>query len=112
MYVLSPDMLLTLHQAYGNMLSQVVLSPRNLAPLRFFGALVQRTSFTLLTLSDETASLCQVSNSWYDQFATAPLGIHILLEAAEDQGVQKYLFRETNELQRNAVAQKLLLDSL
>jgi hypothetical protein len=56
--------------------------------------------------------LCQIENWWYSWFATVPLWLHILLEATEDQWVQKYLFRDHDDLQRNSVAQKLLLDSL
>lgn len=56
--------------------------------------------------------MCHVHDGWYEAFGSAPLGLHILLEATEDQGVQKYLFREYSELQRNMVAQKLLLEAV
>lgn len=112
MYALSADMVLTLQQAYGSLLPAVTYVPRNLATITSFAAILQRNSFTLLTISDQTASLCQIENWWYSWFATVPLWLHILLEATEDQWVQKYLFRDHDDLQRNSVAQKLLLDSL
>jgi hypothetical protein len=112
MYALSPQMVHTLRQLYGRLLSTVVCVPRNLATVRTFTSLLHRDSFTLLTISDQTASLYQIQDGWYKQFADVPLGLHILLEATEDQGVQKYLFRDHDDLQRNTVAQKLLLESL
>jgi hypothetical protein len=111
-YALSAEMVHTLRQLYGRLLSTVVFFPRSLAILRVFTSLLHRTSFTLLNISDQNASLYQIRDGWYEQFAHVPLGIHVLLEAAEDQGVQKYLFRDHEDLQRNTVAQKLLLESL
>jgi len=112
MYAVTPETILTLHQSYGNGLSTVHCLPRNLSLIRSLSSLLQRPSYTLLVLWDQCVSLCQIQHWRYNQLATAPLGLHILLEAAEDQWVQKYLFRDNEELQRNSVAQKLLLDSL
>lgn len=112
MYALTPETMLTLHHAYGSTLSDIHVAPRSLSLMRSLVGLLQRTSYTLLVLWDQHVSLCQIRDGWYDQLAYAPLGLHVLLEATEDQWVQKYLFRDFDELQRNSVAQKLLLDSL
>ncbi len=112
MYALTPETILTLRHAYGSMLSDIHTTPRSLPLMRSLVGLLQRTSYTLLILWDQHISLCQIDDGWYDQLAYAPLGLHVLLEATEDQWVQKYLFRDFDELQRNSVAQKLLLDSL
>lgn len=112
MYALSPDMVLMLQQAYGSFLSAIISLPRNLALIRSFVKILHHDSFTVLTLTDQGASLCEVKNWWYHQLATAPLWLHILLEATEDQWVQKYLFRDHEDLQHNSIAKKLLLESL
>lgn len=111
-YSIQPAMLLTLQQTYWRNIETITVSPKYLTMIQTCMEILRRDTFVCIVINHESASLYQITWWWYQQFVTAPLWLHILLEAAEDQWVQKFLFDERDQVAYNTVAQKLLLDSL
>lgn len=96
---------------WDNFAKKITRYPQHQSLARFFEKMINRSSFMCLIMRSQKAELWAMREWMLSVFASVPLWTHILMEAATDQWVQKYLLSSW-EQKENPLATKLMTEAI
>jgi hypothetical protein len=90
----------------------VQILPQSFHTILFLRNNLKRENFLLLYITESSAKIIKVTNSFYESVNVINLGINSLKQMYKDNWIEKYRYKDYEEIQENALAENLVIETL
>ena len=105
---------LTFDEKYGNFSNQknIEIFPQTFQTIQFLKKNIKSDKFLLLYIRDSHCKAIVVEKGSYQKIETINLGINALMQIYRDNGISKYRYKTYEEIENNAFAKNLVIQTL
>ncbi len=106
--------LLEFNKYYGNIFNQenVHIRPESFKTVSFLKKKLERDSFLLLYIKDNSCKVISVEDWFYKQIEHINFWVNYLMQMYKDNQIVKYWYKGTEEIDQNPLAKNLVLESI
>ena len=90
----------------------IQILPQSFYTTLFLRNNLKRENFFLLYISENTAKIIKISNSFYEWVKTLNLWVNALKQMYKDNGILQYRYKSQQEIEWNTIAEWLIIDSI
>lgn len=90
----------------------IKILPQSFHTTLFLRNSLKRENFLLLYITESTAKLIQITNSFYESVNVINLWLNALKQMYKDNWISQYWYKDYNEIQENALAENLVVETL
>lgn len=104
----------TLNSAYGKVREKenIQILPQSFHTILFLRNNLKRDNFLLLYITESSAKIIKVTNSFYESVNVINLWISALKQMYKDNGIEQYRYKSYEEIQENSVAENLVIETI
>ena len=103
-----------LNSTYGKIRDNpnIKILPQSFHTILFLRNSLKRENFLLLSITESTAKIIKITNSFYESVNVINLWLNALKQMYKDNGISQYRYKDYSEIQNNALAENLVIETL
>lgn len=103
-----------LNSAYGKVREKdsIQILPQSFHTVLFLRNNLKRENFLLLYITESSAKIIKITNSFYESVNVINLGLSSLKQMYKDNGISQYRYKSYEEIQENILAENLVVETL
>lgn len=103
-----------LNSTYGKIRenSRMQILPQSFHTMLFLRNNLKRENFLLLYITESSAKIIKITNSFYESVNVINLGLNALKQMYKDNWISQYRYKEYEEIQENTLAENLVIETL
>lgn len=103
-----------LNSLYGKIRENpnIKILPQSFHTTLFLRNSLKRENFLLLYITESTAKLIKITNSFYESVNVINLWLNALKQMYKDNWISQYWYKDYNEIQNNTLAENLVIETI
>jgi len=103
-----------LNSSYGKVRekSNIQILPQSFHTILFLRNNLKRENFLLLYITESSAKIIKITNSFYESVNVINLWLSALKQMYKDNGISQYRYKDYEEIQNNTLAENLVVETL
>jgi hypothetical protein len=90
----------------------IQILPQSFHTVLFLRNNLKRENFLLLYITESSAKIIKITNSFYESVNVINLGLNALKQMYKDNGISQYRYKSYEEIQENVLAENLVIETL